>query len=137
MLYQPLSPVGANLLAKPLLRPTLHKPIRREACGPAPIVLAEALDDEVNLALWQRQLPAHIADFGALLLSLNEPLAESLSLEFDTEDAEPNLRGLASGFWLQRSAGLRWLYRRCRLAGQRLCLPAGRQARRPAPAGVG
>jgi hypothetical protein len=40
----------------------------------------------------------HIADFGSLLLSLNQPLAESLSLEIADENTEPNLHGLASGF---------------------------------------
>lgn len=98
MHYRSLPSAGASVLAKKALRPTPQKTMRRQACGPAPIVLAEVLDDEVNLALWQRRLPAHIADFAALLLSLNEPLAESLALELDPEDAEPNLRGLAAGF---------------------------------------
>jgi hypothetical protein len=40
----------------------------------------------------------HISDFAQLLLSLNEPLAESLCLELPKEDAEPDLTGLASGF---------------------------------------
>ncbi|MBK5538052.1 DUF1826 domain-containing protein [Pseudomonas sp. TH05] len=71
---------------------------RRQALGAAPSVLADVLQDPVNLALWQRRLPAHIADFGALLLSLNQPLADSLSLELADDEAEPNLRGLASGF---------------------------------------
>lgn len=71
---------------------------RRQALGAAPSVLAEVLQDPVNLTLWQRRLPAHIADFGALLLSLNQPLADSLSLELADDEAEPNLRGLASGF---------------------------------------
>ena len=71
---------------------------RRQALGAAPSVLADVLQDPVNLALWQRRLPAHIADFGALLLSLNQPLADSLSLELAHDEAEPNLRGLASGF---------------------------------------
>ncbi|WP_347906305.1 DUF1826 domain-containing protein [Pseudomonas purpurea] len=66
--------------------------------GQTPEVFTQILADEVNLALWQRQLPAHIADFGAVLLSLNEPLAESLSLAMPTDDAEPDLRGLAAGF---------------------------------------
>lgn len=70
----------------------------RQAQGDTPDVLTQILADDVNLALWQRRLPAHIADFGALLLSLNEPLAESLSLVISTDDAEPDLRGLASGF---------------------------------------
>lgn len=82
-----------------MLAPSLKlRPIIRQAQGDTPKALAGILDDGVNLALWQRQLPAHIADFGRLLLSLNEPLAESLSLEMPSDDAEPNLHGLASGF---------------------------------------
>jgi hypothetical protein len=60
--------------------------------------LTRILDDDVNLAVWNRQLPAHIADFSTLLLSLNEPLAESLSLEMPDDEAEPDLHGLASRF---------------------------------------
>jgi hypothetical protein len=74
------------------------RPVIAQVQGDTPKVLTGILDDGVNLALWQRQLPAHIADFGRLLLSLNEPLAESLSLEMANDDAEPNLHGLASGF---------------------------------------
>jgi hypothetical protein len=41
------------------------------------LALSDILEDGVNLALWQRQLPLHIAEFGALLVALDEPLAES------------------------------------------------------------
>ena len=82
-----------------MLAPKLKlRPVIRQVQGATPKALTGILDDGVNLALWQRQLPAHIADFGRLLLSLNEPLAESLSLEMPGDDAEPNLHGLASGF---------------------------------------
>ncbi|MCE6977694.1 DUF1826 domain-containing protein [Pseudomonas frederiksbergensis] len=82
-----------------MLAPCLkRRPVIRQVQGDTPKALTGILDDGVNLALWQRQLPAHIADFGRLLLSLNEPLAESLSLEMPSEEAEPNLHGLASGF---------------------------------------
>lgn len=82
-----------------LLLPSVTAPVsRRQAIGSTPAVLAQVLEDEVNLGLWQRQLPAHIADFAELLLSLDQPLAESLSLELPDEDVQPNLRGLASGF---------------------------------------
>ncbi|MBC3206050.1 DUF1826 domain-containing protein [Pseudomonas sp. SWRI111] len=66
--------------------------------GPTPTALARILDDDVNLAIWQRQLPLHVADFARLLLSLDEPLAESLCLELADEDSEPDLAGLAAGF---------------------------------------
>ncbi|WP_339522913.1 DUF1826 domain-containing protein [Pseudomonas sp. EL_65y_Pfl2_R96] len=82
-----------------MLAPSLkRRSVIGQVQGDTPKALTGILDDGVNLALWQRQLPAHIADFGRLLLSLNEPLAESLSLEMPSEDAEPNLHGLASGF---------------------------------------
>ena len=66
--------------------------------GSTPETLTKILQDDTNLAVWQRQLPLHISDFAQLLLSLNEPLAESLCLELAKEDAEPDLTGLASGF---------------------------------------
>lgn len=70
----------------------------RQQQGATPTSLSGILDDGVNLAVWNRQLPLHIADFATLLLSLNEPLAQSLSLEMPDDEAEPNLHGLASGF---------------------------------------
>ena len=82
-----------------MLAPTLKlRPVICQIRGETPQALARILDDGVNLAVWQRQLAAHIADFGQLLLSLNEPLAESLSLELADEAATPNLHGLASAF---------------------------------------
>ncbi|MVV51514.1 DUF1826 domain-containing protein [Pseudomonas sp. PB120] len=82
-----------------MLAPTLKlRPVIRQVQGEMPQTLTRILDDGVNLAVWQRHLPLHIADFASLLLSLNEPLAESLVLEMPGEDAEPNLCGLASGF---------------------------------------
>ncbi|MEB0047109.1 MULTISPECIES: DUF1826 domain-containing protein [unclassified Pseudomonas] len=87
-----LTPVGASLPTKTSVRAI------RQHHGENPKVLTKILHDDVNLAVWQRQLPAHIADFASLLLSLNEPLAEALSLELSGEDTEPNLQGLASSF---------------------------------------
>ncbi|KQV23123.1 hypothetical protein ASC74_00810 [Pseudomonas sp. Root329] len=82
-----------------MLAPSLKlRPIIYQVQGETPQALTRILDDGVNLAVWQRQLPAHIADFGRLLLSLNEPLAESLVLELPSDDTKPNLHGLASGF---------------------------------------
>ncbi|EJM83903.1 DUF1826 domain-containing protein [Pseudomonas sp. GM60] len=82
-----------------MLAPTLKlRPVICQVQGETPQALARILDDGVNLAIWQRRLPVHIADFGRLLLSLNEPLAESLVLEMPADDTEPNLQGLASGF---------------------------------------
>ncbi|KPG97468.1 DUF1826 domain-containing protein [Pseudomonas sp. RIT-PI-r] len=76
----------------------LQNRTRYQHQGPTPKTLTRILDDDTNLAVWQRQLPLHISEFAQLLLSLNEPLAESLCLELVSEDAEPDLTGLASGF---------------------------------------
>lgn len=72
--------------------------IRYQHQGPTPQTLTRILEDDVNLAVWQRQLPLHIGEFAELLLSLNEPLAQSLCLELPDEDAEPDLTGLAAEF---------------------------------------
>ncbi|QXI28517.1 DUF1826 domain-containing protein [Pseudomonas vanderleydeniana] len=82
-----------------MLAPRLQAlPPVRQIEGEAPTVLGEILEDGVNLAVWQRRLPSHIADFAHLLLSLGEPLAESLSLEMPDDESLPQLQGLASGF---------------------------------------
>ncbi|WLG62412.1 DUF1826 domain-containing protein [Pseudomonas sp. FP1762] len=70
---------------------------RHQHEGLTPETLTRILEDQTNLAVWQRQLPVHIADFAQLVLSLNEPLAESLCVELPDEDAEPDLAGLAAG----------------------------------------
>lgn len=72
--------------------------VRRQACADSPAVLSEVLDDDVNMAVWQRRLPAHIENFAALLLSLNQPLAESLTLEISADDRPPALQGFASAY---------------------------------------
>ena len=72
------------------------RPVIRQTCGDTPLTLSEILEDGVNLALWQRQLPLHIAEFGVLLMALNETLAESLVIELGSEDAVPNVQGLAA-----------------------------------------
>lgn len=71
---------------------------RHQHHGPTPQALTRILEDDVNLAAWQRQLPLHISEFADGLLSLNQPLAQSLSLELPEEDAEPDLTGLAAEF---------------------------------------
>ncbi|MCM8741677.1 DUF1826 domain-containing protein [Pseudomonas koreensis] len=72
--------------------------VRHQHQGGTPKTLTRILEDDVNLAVWQRQLPLHIADFAELLLSLNEPLAESLCIELPDEDTDPDLGALAAGF---------------------------------------
>lgn len=70
----------------------------RQVFGETPMALTEALLDGVNLAVWQRRLPAHINDFAALLLSLNEPLAESFTLSVGKDGQMPLLDGVASAY---------------------------------------
>lgn len=70
----------------------------RQAFGETPQVLTEALQDGVNLAVWQRRLPAHIEDFARLLLSLGEPLADARTLEIGTDGEAPTLDGVASAY---------------------------------------
>lgn len=70
----------------------------RQTVGESPQVLTEVLQDGVNLAVWQRQLPVHVADFAQVLLSLGQPLAESLTLELQPDDDAPALRGLAAAY---------------------------------------
>ncbi|MBG8558445.1 DUF1826 domain-containing protein [Pseudomonas qingdaonensis] len=70
----------------------------RQTVGESPQVLTEVLQDGVNLAVWQRQLPVHVADFAQVLLSLGQPLAESLTLELQPDDDAPALRGLAVAY---------------------------------------
>jgi hypothetical protein len=72
--------------------------VRHQHQGVTPKTLTRILEDDVNLAVWQRQLPLHIADFAELLLSLNDPLAESFCIELPDEDADPDLGALAAGF---------------------------------------
>lgn len=61
-------------------------------------VLAEALHDDVNLAVWQRQLPDHLASFADSLLAQGEPLAQALSIDLPDAEAEPALPGLLAGY---------------------------------------
>ncbi|WP_434570636.1 DUF1826 domain-containing protein [Pseudomonas sp. Z3-8] len=70
----------------------------RQVQGDTPLTFAQILDDDTNLAVWQRHLPAHISDFAVMLLSMGQPLAESMVLELPSEDTQPALHGLAAGF---------------------------------------
>ncbi|ROL67519.1 DUF1826 domain-containing protein [Pseudomonas vranovensis] len=70
----------------------------RQAFGESPQVLTEALQDGVNLAVWQRRLPVQIEDFARMLLSLNQPLGESRVIELDEQQQLPDLSGLLGGY---------------------------------------
>ena len=73
-------------------------PMTQQVRGKTPEVMTKILDESVNLAIWERQLPVHIVDFGALLLSLDEQLADAIVIEIPNEKSQPNLRELASRF---------------------------------------
>lgn len=111
------------------------EPLIQQVRGETPEVMTRILDEDVNLAIWQRQLPVHIADFGALLLSLDEPLADAIVIDMSDETTPPNLRGLACRFNDPRR--LHRLYCRCFLAGERLCVSIGRQTHWAASQGLG
>lgn len=82
-----------------MLAPAMRwRPVVRQVQGDTPAILSRVLEDDVNLAIWQRQLPAHIEDFGMLLLALNEPLAESMTLDIQDDETLPDLRGFASAY---------------------------------------
>ena len=70
----------------------------KQVLGRTPEVFARILEDDTNLTVWQRQLPLHITDFAELLLSLQQPLAESLVVELADDEVPPNLKGLVSNY---------------------------------------
>lgn len=82
-----------------MLAPTLKRATQaRQVQGDTPGVFTQILDDGTNLAVWQRQLPAHISDFAVMVLAMDQSLAESRVLELPEEDTQPALQGLAAGF---------------------------------------
>lgn len=63
-----------------------HRPVDIfQVFGETPQVLAEVLQDGVNLAVWRRRLPAQLEDFAALVLSLGQPLADQRVIDVDEE----------------------------------------------------
>lgn len=84
----------------------LHRPIALESASTfppphqvmeaSPNVLSSILENEVNLAVWQRSLPSHIADFSALVLSLGQRLADERVVEV-REDTPVVLNDLLAG----------------------------------------
>lgn len=64
-----------------------------QAFGSSPKVMTDIFKEGVNLAVWQRQLPAQVEDFCALLLSLGHLLADERVIDVD-EQQPPQLPGL-------------------------------------------
>ncbi|MCP8632942.1 DUF1826 domain-containing protein [Pseudomonas mosselii] len=65
----------------------------RQVFGESPQVMTDILQDGVNLAVWQRRLPAQVEDFANLVLSLGQSLADERVIEVD-ERHPPALPGL-------------------------------------------
>lgn len=64
-----------------------------QAFGASPQVMTRILEEGVNLSVWQRQLPAQVEDFAALVLNLEHPLADERVIDVD-EAEPPVLQGL-------------------------------------------
>ncbi|WP_060483820.1 DUF1826 domain-containing protein [Pseudomonas sp. NBRC 111123] len=82
------------------MNPALRPVDIRQAFGEAPKVLTEIFQDGVNLAVWQRRLPAQVEDFASLAVSLGQSLADQRVLDVN-EHEPPQLPGL-----LQEAADL-------------------------------
>ncbi|CAM3637970.1 hypothetical protein CCOS865_00156 [Pseudomonas reidholzensis] len=67
-----------------------------QVLGESPQVLTEVLQDGVNLAVWQRRLPAQLEDFSTVLLSLGQLLSDERVIEVDEQET-PVLPGLLPG----------------------------------------
>jgi len=66
----------------------------RQVLGDSPDVLAEALRDGVNLAVWERQLPAAVGAFVDAVLASGGLVAETLSVELEEAAEAVDLQGL-------------------------------------------
>src|SRR3990167_2630738 len=80
-----------------MLAPIMRQPLQQVVGGQIE-VLGEVLRDEVNLALWQRQLPPAIDAFVEQLLARGEPLAESRVLELAHAESPVDLGDRLQGF---------------------------------------
>lgn len=80
-----------------MLAQVLRQPLQQIASEQID-VFGEVLRDEVNLALWQRQLPPQISDFSNALLAQGEPLSQSMVLELASPESEPSLSSLVDGY---------------------------------------
>ncbi|MHA7116624.1 DUF1826 domain-containing protein [Pseudomonas promysalinigenes] len=72
----------------------------RQVFGEAPSVFTEVYQDGVNMAVWQRRLPAQLEDFAVLAVSLGQPWADQRVIDVN-EHEPPALPGL-----LQEAADL-------------------------------
>jgi hypothetical protein len=80
-----------------MLAPVLRQPLQQVSSEQIE-VLGEVLRDEVNLAVWQRQLPAQISDFANALLVQGEALGQAIVLELASPESAPKLSGLVDSY---------------------------------------
>ena len=80
-----------------MLAPMLRQP-SQQISGERIEVLTEVLRDEVNLAIWQRQLSAPVREFACALLAKGEALGYSSMLEAVNPDHPLHLNGLVDGY---------------------------------------
>jgi hypothetical protein len=80
-----------------MLAPVLRQPLQQVRSEQIE-VLSEVLREEINLAVWQRQLPTQISDFASALLAEGSSLGHSIVLELANPESTPNLRGLVDGY---------------------------------------
>lgn len=80
-----------------MLAPVLRQPLQQVRSEQIE-VLSEVLREEINLAVWQRQLPTQIRDFASALLAEGAPLGHSIVLELANPESTPNLSGLVDGY---------------------------------------
>lgn len=80
-----------------MLAPVLRQPLQ-QVCGENSEVLAEVLRDEVNLAIWQRELSTSVSGFASALLAKGASLGHSSVLELASLESTPNLNGLVDGY---------------------------------------
>ena len=80
-----------------MLAPVLRQPLQQVRSEQIE-VLSEVLREEINLAVWQRQLPTQISDFASALLAEGSSLGHSIVLELANPESTPNLSGLVDGY---------------------------------------
>ncbi|KAF1305881.1 hypothetical protein BLX42_24130 [Pseudomonas sp. SG-MS2] len=85
----------------------------RQVHGESPRVLTDIFQEGVNLAVWQRRLPAQVEDFAGLVVSLGQPLADQRVLEVHEHEPPllPGFLGEAADLQGYESfvADVRWL----------------------------
>lgn len=62
------------------------RPLPRACLGAEPEVLVEALQESVNLAVWQRRLAPQVEDFVRILLAQSLEVSESVQIKVGTDE---------------------------------------------------